>query len=245
MSTSSVDNKSSSNGSLKSTQINTSQNNSVGHLTIIFGPMRSDKTTEGMNRATKFADRGYKVLYIVNAKDNRECKNIIANAITTHSSTKKELSSLIDVIKIDDLSKIEDTIIKYHSIIIDEAQFFEKLKESVSKWVTVHKKNVIVVGLNGDSNMELFGEMHLLIPKADQIVHLRSTCQKCDEVLGLENIANEGVPAPFTSEKIHSKKDQVLVGSGHYISVCRKHYEELNLGVKTSSMKDNEPFMSG
>ena len=52
--------------------------------------------------------------------------------------------------------------------------------------VEMKGKNVIVVGLDGDSNRENFGYIHKLIPLCDDIVKLKAYCSICkDGTLGI------------------------------------------------------------
>ena len=84
----------------------------------------------------------------------------------------------------------------------------------VIEQVEIKSKNVIVVGLDGDSDRENFGEIHKLIPLCDDIVKLKAYCSRCkDGTLGI------------FSKRISDSKEKVLVGSEEdYIAVCRKCY---------------------
>ena len=99
-------------------------------------------------------------------------------------------------------------------IIIEEAQFFKDLFLFVIDQVELRGKNVIVVGLDGDSDRENFGEIHKLIPLCDDIVKLKAYCSICkDGTLGI------------FSKRLSQKKDKILIGSSRdYIAVCRECY---------------------
>ena len=80
--------------------------------------------------------------------------------------------------------------------------------------VELRGKNVIVVGLDGDSDRENFGDIHKLIPLCDDIVKLKAYCSICkDGTLGI------------FSKRLSQKKDKILIGSSRdYIAVCRECY---------------------
>ena len=100
------------------------------------------------------------------------------------------------------------------TIFIDEAQFFTDLYEFVKSAVEIHNKNVVVIGLDGDSDRENFGQMHKLLPLCDDIVKLKALCSQC----------KDGTPGIF-SKKIINSSSKIDVGSnGKYIAVCRKCY---------------------
>ena len=127
--------------------------------------------------------------------------------ICTHNKQEYECQTL------EDLSEFNNNISNKY-IIIEEAQFFKDLLFFVIDQVEIKGKNVIVVGLDGDSDRENFGEIHKLIPLCDDITKLKAYCSQCkDGTLGI------------FSKRISDSKEKVLVGSeGDYIAVCRKCY---------------------
>lgn len=100
------------------------------------------------------------------------------------------------------------------TIFIDEAQFFTDLYDFVKVAVEQYNKNVIVIGLDGDSDRNNFGQIHKLIPFADDITKLKALCSICkDGTLGI------------FSKKIINSSQVIDVGSvDKYIAVCRPCY---------------------
>jgi len=169
-------------------------------LKLILGCMYSGKTTEIIRIVNSLKHIGETPLIIKPVIDNRYS----TDKISTHN--KQEY----DCIAVNYLSATTNIANNY--IIIEEAQFFNDLLLFVIDQVEIKKKNVIVVGLDGDSNRENFGEIHKLIPLCDEIVKLKAYCSIC----------KDGTPGIF-SKRISEKKDKILVGSdGDYIAVCRK-----------------------
>lgn len=100
------------------------------------------------------------------------------------------------------------------TVFIDEAQFFSDLYEFVKVSVETHNKQVVVIGLDGDSDRRNFGQIHQLVPLCDTITKLTALCSLCkDGTLGI------------FSKKIVNSSQTVDVGStDKYMAVCRKCY---------------------
>jgi thymidine kinase len=172
-------------------------------LKLIMGCMYSGKTTEILRIVNSLKHINEIPIIIKPIFDNRYSKN----KISTH--TKQQY----DCLTLNSLNEFDNPFHKKY-IIIEEAQFFENLYEFVLKQVDEKNKHVIVVGLDGDSNRENFGDIHKLIPICDEIVKLKAYCSIC----------KNGTPGIF-SKRLSEKKEKVLVGSdGDYIAVCRKCY---------------------
>lgn len=182
-----------------------------GTLEMIFGPMRSGKTTELRRRLGIFASLGFKVTCANSSKDTRS-----ENGFSTHN---KELCEDCENIFAQRVKKIRDIDIEGFDVVgIDEAQFFleKKLVKDVMKIVKAGKV-VIMSGLDGDSRQKKMGKYLELIPKADKAEKILAWCYFCAQ-------KKKMVRAPF-SKRLTESKEQVLVGN-MYASVCRKCLED-------------------
>lgn len=99
------------------------------------------------------------------------------------------------------------------TILINEGQFFQRLKDVVVDMVDVHHKEVYVCGLDGDFERRPFGEILQLIPYCDSVEKLASLCAKCCD----------GTRAIF-SYRTTTESEQKVIGSANYIPLCRKCY---------------------
>lgn len=178
-------------------------------LDLILGCMWSGKSTEAQRRIRRL-QQIYKeedILIISHSWDNRYGEQVIS----THDKFQ------IKCYSINSLGKIHETN-AYHKckeIFIEEAQFFKGLKEFCLQAVDKDNKNVTVIGLDGDSNREPFGEILSLIPLADNYTKLKGLCKKCAD----------GTEAIFTKRIVNNSNSQVLVGSEEsFEAVCRYHY---------------------
>ena len=104
---------------------------------------------------------------------------------------------------------------QYDSFFIDEGQFFTDLYNTVLNLVDVHKKHVIVSGLDGDCFRNPFGDIIKLIPMCDSVDKLHAYCNKC----------NDGTIGPFTKRLNPSLTSIIDIGGRNkYIPVCRFHF---------------------
>jgi len=178
----------------------------MGRIDIIMGCMFSGKSTELIRLANQYKVLEKKVLIVNHSMDTRYSKN----AVATHSNQTLDCMA---VSKLD--FKNTESYNECDVLIIEEAQFFEGLYEFVLSACEKDNKDVIVVGLDGDSNRNEFGEILKLIPVCNSVKKLYGLCIKC----------KDGTKACFT-KRLVDNSDQVLIGSAEFIPVCRKHYLE-------------------
>ena len=183
--------------------------NQKGTIDIIMGCMFSGKSTELIRLANRYKVLEVPLLIVNHSLDNRYHES----AIATHSNIKMDCLSInsLDMIKNKYLSNYEESQV----IIIEEAQFFKGLFDFVINACETDGKNVIVVGLDGDSNRCKFGEILDLIPVCDSVKKLYGLCVQC----------KDGTKACFTKRLVENN-EQVFIGSSEFQAVCRKHYLE-------------------
>jgi len=199
-----------------------------GTLSVRAGPMWSGKSTWLNGKLTLFADTGFSVLKITHSKDERPMVTNSDNAGSTHNSSYNSLSDKISTIKCSNLAAID--VAKYTIIGIDEGQFFPDLKDSVQRWVEALNKHVFVVGLDGDSFRNKFGQILDLVPIADEFVKLTAYCKLCQvNVAGTVqyhgNILSAS-KAPFTKRlaSVNSTAQELIGGADSFDAVCRYHH---------------------
>ena len=183
-----------------------------GKLSLIIGPMFSGKSTELIKKIRLAKIINKKVLVIKPTIDNRYNEN----KITSHSFESEECITCTN------LQELDNKIIDYDLIIIDEGQFFSDLKEYVVKWVDQFLKEIIVAGLDGDFQKNPMGQMLELIPHAD----------KCKKILSLCKLCNNGNHAPFSYRLINNNEQVCIGGAESYIPLCRMHINNEKNNVK-------------
>jgi len=200
-------------------------NTKSGYLKLILGPMFSGKSTKLIELIRKYKVIKYKVLTIKNSLDNRYSN---VSQIISHNKDTEPCISLQNLNEITTNIDFKSIYDESQVIFIEEAQFFTDLNDFVSKALK-EKKTIFVVGLNGDSNQNNFGDIHKLLPKCNDIELLKACCKIC---------MNE-TPAEF-SRRIVKNNNQVHVGSGdEYIPVCRFHLEDPEPTIKRETVYYN------
>ena len=112
--------------------------------------------------------------------------------------------------------KIEEKVLGYDVIGIDEGQFFDDLINFCDKMANLGKL-IIVAGLDGDYLREPFHNVLGLISKAKKVDKMLAVCMMC------------GDDAQFTMKKIKKIKSvtndiakRIEIGDDIYVSACRK-----------------------
>lgn len=199
-----------------------------GYLSCHLGPMQAGKTSFATSKATEYADIGADVLFINHSTDNRVTIGGEEGKFTSHSSSNVHLSEKIIVRRVSSLKNVNVSV--YSVIIVDEAQFFDDLVETVRHWVKNLNKHVIVVGLDGDYKMEPIGSTLQLLPMADFYEKLSAKCTLCIDELSTNGFHGSFrlADGPFTARlqpRLSSSDD--VGGMDKYISVCRYHHDQL------------------
>jgi thymidine kinase len=179
------------------------------HLTLILGPMFAGKSSAILSRVKRAKVLGWKTMVITCDIDKRY--DVSGAKVMTHDLTG------IEAIGVNVLEGISWTKEYLHArlIVIEEAQFFPDLYNFVVEAVDKHGKDVVVVGLDGDSDRKPFGQILNLVPLADEIMRLTSLCKRC----------GDGTAAIFTALVSGVKGEQVCVGGAEkYEPMCRLHY---------------------
>ncbi len=184
-------------------------------LDIIIGPMFAGKSCELIRRIRilKVLQKNY--LVVKPSIDNRfEDETSKSHMIISHNYDKEHcivLQNMNDIFE--KLFACNNNNID--TIFVDEGQFFDDLKEAVIRLVEEYHINVVITGLDGDSNRNKFGQILDLIPYSTSCTKINACCVLC----------MDGTPAPFSYRKKNNVDDQVLIGAGDmYMSLCRKHY---------------------
>lgn len=182
----------------------------MSSLDIFIGPMFSGKSTNLTNKLLQYQYGGKNILAVNHTYDTRSLNQIKThNGITFPAIKTHQLMLLIDTPEYNNSSIIG----------IDEAQFFNDLRNFVIYVLEKSDKKIIVSGLDSDFKREKFGQLLDIIPLADSIVKLTSIC-----TIKLDDNSVCGNTAIFTKRLNNSKKQIVIGAKETYIPVCRNHF---------------------
>ena len=190
-----------------------------GYLEIILGPMFSGKTSRLVEIYKQCNFCNISVAVINHCIDNRYDDELLS----THDKikipcikTEKLFDVWTDCINMED--EVADVprmkVASSEVILINEGQFFPDLEDFVKRLLS-HNKQVYICGLDGDFERKKFGQILDLIPLCDKIHKLTSLCSLCKN-------GNKGI----FSMRLTSEKEQTVVGSDNYITVCRSCYDK-------------------
>jgi thymidine kinase len=184
--------------------------NNSGYLELFIGPMFSGKTSEILKIYKKCIFLSISVVVINHNIDTRYSST---TELSTHDNQMIPCTSTTNLLDIWELWKNEKTENIYDVVLINEGQFFDDLCPFVNNLLN-YKKKIYVCGLDGDHKRNKFGQILELIPLCDKITKLTSYCNFC----------KDGTTGIF-SLRLTDEKEQVVVGSSNYVSVCRNCYD--------------------
>jgi thymidine kinase len=171
--------------------------------------MFAGKSSAVLQKVRRAEVLGWKHLVITAAIDTRY--DLSGAAVVTHDQSRCNALGVKVLEGVQDLPAYKEAKL----VIIEEGQFIPDLYDFVVRAVEVDCKEVVVVGLDGDSDRKPFGDILRLIPLANEVVRLTALCKRC----------GDGTAALFSALVKGTKEGQVCVGGAdRYEPMCRKHY---------------------
>jgi thymidine kinase len=182
-------------------------------LEIVLGPMFAGKSSYILSSLRRYEAIGWNILCITSNLDTRYEEG----AIHSHNHERHSALSVSELMPIQRTNQYTEARL----IIIEEGQFFRDLLAFVECAVDKHDKDVIVVGLDGDSNRRPFGDLLKLIPLCDKVTKLTAMCKRCEAP----------TKAIFTSRKNGSENIVSVGAEAEYEALCRTHYLRITVGT--------------
>lgn len=182
--------------------------------------MNAGKSTVLLQASHNYRERGMHTLLLIPAFDDRAGMGKIGSRIglTAEAETFKSDDDLLERVK----QVHEETHLS--CILVDEAQFLTELQ--VWQLCRVADREGIPVmcyGLRTDFQGKLFPGSAALLALSDVMREIRTICwcgRKANMVVRLDD---EG--------RVIEEGNQVLIGGNQtYVSLCRKHWEDRNIG---------------
>lgn len=179
------------------------------------GAMGSSKTANALMVCYNYYEIGKKALLLKPVIDQRDGERVVKSRM----GLEQECSFVHEFVKMSD-----EEISAYDCVIVDEAQFCEKSDIEFFLHV-VDDLNVPVIcyGLRTDFRMNLFPGSMWLLAWADVIEEVKTVCWCGRRASCNTRYTQEG--------RVIREGEQVLLGGNDaYVSLCRIHYKEGNLG---------------
>lgn len=204
-----------------------------GKVTVITGPMRSSKTLELVSRATEMNLSGRLVKAFHPDVSSRWDENAIVSRLMVDTESE-------DVLRISfpstPLSTFDGFLASIPSgtrlVVFDDAQFFPVGIVEIVKQLRYYDIDVLISGLDMDCFQQPFGPMPFLLSVADEVIKKTTYCADCGD-------------AAQISYRLVESKEQALVGSDEYISLCydcwydRMNEQEVDLGHYSTLILEN------
>ena len=185
----------------------------MAKLYFRYGAMGSSKTANAIMVRYNYMERGQKALMLKSSVEARDGDHQVKSR--SGFTAPCEYMDRIDEIDVS----------QYDCLIVDDAQFLSR--EQVKKLVEiVDEKNVPVIcyGLRADFRGDLFPGSEALLAWADIIEEIKTVCW-CGKKATCNTRIQDG--------KVVKEGEQVVLGGNEsYVSLCRKHWNEGNLGEK-------------
>ena len=183
----------------------------MAKLYFRYGAMGSSKTANAIMVQYNYTERGQKVLMVKPQLDNRDGERTVLS--------RCGLSA--ECVFMEELPGID--VRQYDCVIVDEAQFLTK--DQVQQLVhIVDELNVPVIcyGLRADFQGNFFEGSLWLMAWADSIEEVKTICW-----CGRKATCNTRIQ----NGRVVKEGEQVLLGGNDsYISLCRKHWSNGDLG---------------
>lgn len=185
----------------------------MAKLYFRYGAMGSSKTANAIMVRYNYMERGQSALMLKPALDRRDGEKIVRS--------RSGLTAPCEYVE--DLDQIDLT--RYDCLVVDEAQFLTK--EQVQALVEVVEGRgipVICYGLRADFKGDFFPGSQWLMAWADSIEEVKTVCW-----CGRKATCN----ARIVDGRVVKTGEQVVLGGNEsYVSLCRKHWREGNLGKR-------------
>ena len=198
----------------------------MGYCEVIYGPMKSGKTSRLLQLYKQFKFCEIPVMVINHCMDKRYSDTLLSShdKIMIPCISSSSLTDVADIVThtLDVVTHTLDVgthineFINSDVILINEAQFFEDIVPWVTIAVEKYNKSVYVCGLNSDFRRKPFGNWLDLELICDKVTQLHSWCGVCKKQQAL------------FSHRLTNETDKIVIGADNYIPVCRKCWLTLN-----------------
>jgi thymidine kinase len=176
-----------------------------GRVELILGPMYAGKSGELLRRVRRLAVAEKTCLVIKYKMDVRYSDTDMA----THDH------QFHAALPCERLSEAEEHVGQYDCIAVDEGQFFPDIVGFCDRLAS-QGKIVIVSALDGNFMREPFGNILLLVPRAENVVKLSAVCMMCKK--------KEASFSQKISGDLGLTKD--VGGKEKYVAACRKCHSQ-------------------
>lgn len=193
----------------------------MAKLYFYYSSMNAGKTTNLLQSAYNYFERGMRTLILTPALDNRYGEGVVASRIGLRSQAQRFTA------KTDLLAQVRADIAAHgdlHCVFVDEAQFLNKGQVwQLTDVVDELHIPVLAYGLRTDFRGELFEGSTYLLAWADNLEEIKTICHTGRKATMVVRVDDEG--------RAITEGPQVEIGGNErYVSVSRAEFKKITRG---------------
>ena len=192
----------------------------MAKLYFNYSSMNAGKSTMLLQANHNYSERGMNAQLYTSALDNRYGND----EITSRIGLKKKSNIFTKDTNIFEEIALKHKALFVDCLLIDEAQFLTKKQvEQLGKIVDKLEIPVLAFGIRTDFQGNLFEGSKFLLAWADNLKEIKTVCHCGRKATMVLRINDQG--------KVIEDGAQIEIGGeDKYVSVCRKHFFERNIG---------------
>ena len=192
----------------------------MAKLYFNYSSMNAGKSTMLLQANHNYSERGMNAQLYTSALDNRFGND----EITSRIGLKKKSNIFTKDTNIFEEIALKHKALFVDCLLIDEAQFLTKKQvEQLGKIVDKLEIPVLAFGIRTDFQGNLFEGSKFLLAWADNLKEIKTVCHCGRKATMVLRINDQG--------KVIEDGAQIEIsGEDKYVSVCRKHFFERNIG---------------
>ena len=192
----------------------------MAKLYFNYSSMNAGKSTMLLQANHNYSERGMNAQLYTSALDNRFGND----EITSRIGLKKKSNTFTKDTNIFEEIALKHKALFVDCLLIDEAQFLTKKQvEQLGKIVDKLEIPVLAFGIRTDFQGNLFEGSKFLLAWADNLKEIKTICHCGRKATMVLRINDQG--------KVIEDGAQIEIGGeDKYVSVCRKHFFERNIG---------------
>jgi len=191
----------------------------MAQLYYRYSTMNAGKSIELIKVAHNYEERGKHVLVMAPSIDNRYG----VGKITSRIGIDRDAIIVDQDTNVCALYLEEEKKKHVDCILIDECQFLKKHQViELAEIVDKYNCPVLTYGLKNDFRNELFEGSYYMLVYADKIEEIKTICHCGRKATMVARVVD--------GKMVKSGEQIVIGGNDMYVSLCRKHYMEGNLG---------------
>ncbi|WP_333678529.1 thymidine kinase [Dyella sp.] len=193
----------------------------MAKLYFYYSSMNAGKTTNLLQSAYNYFERGMRTLILTPALDNRYGEGVVASRIGLRSQAERFMAET------DLLAVVRSNIDRHgalHCVFVDEAQFLSKAQVwQLTDVVDELNIPVLAYGLRTDFRGELFEGSRYLLAWADSLEEIKTICHTGRKATMVVRVDEQG--------RAITEGPQVEIGGNErYLSVSRAEFKKITQG---------------